>query len=401
MTKISDSKLTSLEEILKEGAKNVSTDKLYWGLTNEAHQMEYEVEALADKTEAKARVLAEGLMNKNNTFEEALKELKRLNDLRNDITNEEIRQNITQILDITQSIIFKEMQQVRCDIRKFNNEDEAIKNTDGDNVMGTYKDGILVKGELKIQKQEHETEVINYLPSANIKCNLAPEFIEQITKEVIKKMKEDHINFAEVKQPCKAISMNDNKITSKAGSSVIMDEKGVVTAKVGDTSVTTIKEGIIGKVDNEISNTEDIESNKEKGPETSPITVNIKIPEIIQELINSYVESLETMSKAMKEAEEKANCEIEALKGEVNLLKAENDKLKEELKNDEEIDTKFFKEVSRYFKECKGEELEKIYDREQAVLAKMGKILKETNTERATVLLNVLIKIIPALSIIK
>ena len=403
MTKTNDSKLTTLDEILKEGAKNVSTDKLYWGITNEAHRLEIEIENLSRKTEAKAKILADSLMDKNISFKEALRELNELYNRTVEVENKEIKINIIEILDVASAIVRDSMEQAECGIIKFNTKNKEIKNNNDDTAVKANEYGITVNGVLKInQEQEQEMGVINYLPVTFTGANFAPEFIEQVTKEVIKKMKEDHISFGKIQLPAGIIPVNDvNKVTSKAGSSVIMDKEGVVTAKVGDTSATTTKEEMICKVDNQTSNTEDIEVNKEKDSEASSITVNIKIPEIVQEIINSYVESLETMSKVLKEAEEEANCEIEALKGEVNSLKAENDKLKEQIKNDEEIDTKFFKEVSRYFKECKGEQLEKIYDREQVVLAKMRKILKETNAERATVLLNVLTKIIPALSIIK
>lgn len=127
MTKANDPKLTTLEEILKEGAKNVSTDKLYWGLTNEAHQLESEVETLADKTEAKARALADGLMDKNKTFKEALKELNELYNRTVELKNEEIRLNITEILDITRVIIADSMEQAECGVIKFNTKNKEIK----------------------------------------------------------------------------------------------------------------------------------------------------------------------------------------------------------------------------------------------------------------------------------
>lgn len=220
MTQITETKLTSLEEILKEGAKKVSTDKLYWGITNEAYQMECEVEALANKTEAKAKVLAEGLMDKNNTFEEALKELKLLNDLRNNIKCEEIKENVTQILDITQSIILKEMQQVRCDIRKYNKEVETIKNTDGNTAMKINEEGITVNGVLKInQEQEQKMGVINYLPAETMKCNLDPRFIGQVTEEVIKKMKEPSLDFKElpIETKIKLDSKDVRKVENSSG----------------------------------------------------------------------------------------------------------------------------------------------------------------------------------------
>lgn len=220
MTQITEAKLKSLEEILKEGAKNVRTYKLYWGIINEAYQMELEVEALADKTEAKAKVLAEGLMDKNNTFEEALKELKLLNDLRNDIKCEEIKENVTQILDITQSIILKEMQQVRCDIRKYNKEVETIKNNVGNTGMKINEEDITVNRVLEMnQEQEQKMAAINYLPAETMKCNLAPEFIEQVTEEVIKKMKEPSLDFKElpIESKIKLDSKDVRKVENSSG----------------------------------------------------------------------------------------------------------------------------------------------------------------------------------------
>lgn len=232
-----------------------------------------------------------------------------------------------------------------------------------------------------------------------MKCKLAPEFIEQITKEVIKKIKEERVNFEKLQLPSEQIPIVDvNKVKSNAGSSVIMDEEGVVTAKVGDTSVTTTKEGIIGKVDSKTSNSEEREI--ERGGKS--ITVNIKTSDIIQELINSYVKSLEEIGKAMKEFGEKANCEIEALKGEVNSLKVENCKLKREriAESNEEIDIKHYEVVEEYLIRFKNTQLENLNDNDKRKVIRIVRELADIPSVSAISILDNCKTIIPCISIV-
>lgn len=362
----------------KEKIEIRDTFQLYCEVMEEATELENEVDALAKRTEEKAQLIADCLMDRNDTFGEALKELEELSELANGNLIKYLRENAIEILEMTQVIIFKEMEQAKRRNIKEYTEGKEIKNTDGDTTTKVNKDGITVNGVLKInQEQDQEIGVINYLPVKYTKGVLAPKLIEEITEEVIKKTKEDHVSFGKMQLPNRQIAIDVNKVTSNLGSSAIMD-----------------KEGIIGKVDNKISNTEDIEVNKERDSEAFSVTVNIETSEIIQELINSYIESLKEINKAMKELAEEASCEIEALRNEVNSLKAENSKLK----NDKDIDIELYEEVSNYFKNFKDEQLEFLKDIEKEKVVKIINCLDGTLTERATIILNNLIKIIPCIS---
>lgn len=241
------------------------------------------------------------MLIENSTLEEVNKEAYKMSEFLNQIPEVAIRVHAKCIMSKVRNNILKEMNLEAHEVKKYDTEMKEIKNTDGDTVVKVNEDGIVVAGVLKTNKeQDQEMGVINYLPVESIKCNLAPEFIKQVTEEVIKKMKEDHISFGKIQLPSEQIPIDVNKDTSN--------------------------------VDNKTSNAEDIEVNKERDSEAFSITVNIETPEIIQEIVNTYIESLKVMSKAMKEFEEKANCKIEVLKGKVNSLKIENNKLKEGLK---------------------------------------------------------------------
>ncbi|CAM2078608.1 MAG: hypothetical protein NSGCLCUN01_02809 [uncultured Clostridium sp.] len=291
------SKIEQLENE-KEKIEIRDTFQLYCKVMEEATELENEVDALAKRIEEKAQLIAGCLMDRNDTFGEALKELEELSELANGNLIKYLRENAIEILEMTQAIIFEKMEQAKYRNIKEYTEGKEIKNTDGDTTAKVNEDGITVKGILKINtEQEQEMEAINYLPAIFTEGSFTPEFIEQITKEVIKKMKEDHISFGKIQLPSEQIPIDVNKDTSN--------------------------------VDNKTSNSEDIEVNKERDSEAFSITVNIETPEIIQEIVNTYIESLKVMSKAMKEFEEKANCKIEVLKGKVNSLKIENNKLKE------------------------------------------------------------------------
>lgn len=334
------SKIEQLENE-KEKIETRNTFELYCEVIKEATELENEVDALSKRTAKKAQLIADCLMDRNCTFEEALKELEELFELANGNLIEYLRKNAIEILKITQAIIFEEMEQAKCRNIKEYTECKEIKNTDGDTITKVNEDGIVVNGILKI-KQEQEQEM-----------------------EVIKKMKEDHISFGKIQLPSEQIPIDVNKDTSN--------------------------------VDNKTSNSEDIEVNKERDSEVFSITVNIETPEIIQEIVNSYIESLKAMSKAMKELAEEASCEIEALRNEVNSLKAENSKLK----NDKDIDIELYEEASNYFKNFKDEQLEFLKDIEKEKAVKIINCLGGTLIERAIIILNNLIKIIPCVSRVK
>lgn len=55
----------------------------------------------------------------------------------------------------------------------------------------------------------------------------------------------------------------------------------------------------------------------------------LETPEFLNILLNKFKDFFEEVLKATEEFEEKTNCEIEVLKSEVNSLKVENNKLKD------------------------------------------------------------------------
>ncbi|CAM2079786.1 MAG: hypothetical protein NSGCLCUN01_04014 [uncultured Clostridium sp.] len=211
--------MSKIEQLENEKIEIRDTFQLYCKVMEEATELENEVDALAKRIEEKAQLIAGYLMDRNWTFKEALKELEELSELANGNLIKYLRENAIEILEMTQVIIFKEMEQAKCRNIKEYTEGKEIKNTDGDTITKVNEDGIVVNGILKInQEQDQEIGVINYLPAKYI-GNLAPELIEEITEEVIKKMKE-----FEEKANCEVEALRNEVNSLKAENSRLKEE---------------------------------------------------------------------------------------------------------------------------------------------------------------------------------